>query len=70
MTSVLFITATVIGLLLAETRVSRVHEQRLQARGAMKPAGDVYLALLILYPAAFVIMGAGQSGKVVMNWEK
>jgi methyltransferase len=55
---VLFITAVIIGLLLAETRVSRLHEQRLRARGAVAPPGDVYLALLVLYPSAFLIMGA------------
>jgi methyltransferase len=49
--------AVIIGLLLAETRVSRAHEARLQTRGAIRPAGDAYLALALLYPAAFLIMG-------------
>jgi methyltransferase len=49
--------AAIIGLLLAETRVSRLHQSRLQARGAILPPGDPYLALKVLYPAAFVIMG-------------
>jgi methyltransferase len=73
---VLFITAIVIGLLLAETRVSRMHEQTLRERGAVTPPGDVYLALLILYPAAFVLMGvegawrasvAGRAGTAAMQ---
>jgi methyltransferase len=58
MNTVMFITAVVLGLLLAETRVSRVNEAGLRARGAIMPPGDVYLALLILYPAAFMLMGA------------
>jgi methyltransferase len=58
MNTVMFITAVILGLLLAETRVSRVNEARLRARGAIMPPGDVYLALLILYPAAFILMGA------------
>ena len=49
--------AVIIGLLLAETRVSRAHERRLQTRGAIRPEGDPYLALKLLYPAAFLIMG-------------
>jgi len=49
--------AVIIGLLLAETRVSRAHEARLQTRGAIRPEGDPYLALALLYPAAFLIMG-------------
>jgi len=55
---VLFITAVILGLLLAETRVSRMHERRLRERGAVTPPGDVYLALLMLYPSAFLLMGA------------
>lgn len=50
--------AAIVGLLLAETRVSRQHEQRLHARGAFTPPGDPYLALALLYPAAFLAMGA------------
>jgi methyltransferase len=58
MSSVVFTTAVILGLLLAETRVSAGHTRRLQARGAVLPPGDVYLALLLLYPTAFVLMGA------------
>jgi methyltransferase len=49
--------ALIIGMLLAETRVSRAHEARLRARGASTPPGDPYRALAILYPTAFVVMG-------------
>jgi methyltransferase len=49
--------AVIVGLLLAETRVSRAHERRLRARGAFTPAGDAYRALALLYPTAFVAMG-------------
>jgi methyltransferase len=48
--------AVIIGLLLAETRVSRTHEQLLLKAGAVRPDGDPYLALKLLYPAAFVAM--------------
>lgn len=50
--------AAIVGLLLAEARLSWRHEQRLRARGAHLPAGDVFPALAILYPASFLLMGA------------
>jgi methyltransferase len=52
-----FLIAIVIGLLLAETRLSRDHARRLRARGAVAPDGDVYRTMAVLYPAAFVLMG-------------
>lgn len=58
MNIVAFVMAVVIGLLLAETRLSRQHEGRLRAAGAYTPAGDVYAWLAVLYPLAFVLMGA------------
>lgn len=57
MSGAAFVLALVIGLMLAETRVSSVHERRLRERGAVMPDGDVYRALAILYPAAFLVMG-------------
>lgn len=57
MTLVAMTLAVIIGLLLAENRVSRLHERRLRARGARQPPGDVFLALAWLYPTAFVAMG-------------
>lgn len=53
-----FTLALVVGLLLAETRVSRRNEVLLRVRGAVAPPGDVYRALSIIYPAAFLLMGA------------
>jgi methyltransferase len=55
---VLFITAVIAGLMLAETALSRRHEQQLRAQGAIEPKGDPYVAMSILYPAAFLVMGA------------
>jgi methyltransferase len=56
--TVAFVSAVVIGCLLAETRVSRAHERLLQARGAFAPPGDVYKLMAVLYPSAFVSMAA------------
>lgn len=58
MNGVAFLSALVIGMLLAETRVSRRHERALRARGAVAPPGDVYVLMKWLYPLAFVVMGA------------
>lgn len=57
MSVVAFVTAVIIGLMLAEAGVSRRHEARLRARGAVTPPGDVYRALAVVYPAAFLLMG-------------
>jgi methyltransferase len=51
-----FVTAVVVGLMLAETRLSVKHERALRARGAIEPRGDVYFAMLMLYPLAFALM--------------
>jgi len=56
MSLVLFTTGVILGILLAETRLSRAHERRLREHGAVMPSGDVYVALLVLYPSAFVLM--------------
>ena len=53
---VAFVGAIIIGLLLAETRVSAIHERWLVEQGAVRPPGDPYVALAILYPAVFVAM--------------
>jgi methyltransferase len=47
----------VVGFMLAEARVSRLNVRRLRASGAIEPAGDPYVALALLYPAAFLLMG-------------
>ncbi|MEO7191619.1 MAG: isoprenylcysteine carboxylmethyltransferase family protein [Vicinamibacterales bacterium] len=56
MTATVFIAATIFGLMLAEQRVSRRHERALRAAGAIAPPGDVYRAMAVLYPAAFLAM--------------
>ncbi len=52
-----FVIALVFGLMLAEQRVSRRNERALRAAGALAPRGDVYAAMAILYPGAFLAMG-------------
>lgn len=64
MSLVLFVTAAIIGIMLAETRLSRRHEAGLLAQGAVRPEGDVYRALAVLYPAAFLVMGAEGAWRV------
>jgi len=54
----ILVLSVVIGVLLAETRVSMRNETALRARGAVEPKGDVYVALSVIYPAAFLLMGA------------
>jgi methyltransferase len=41
--------------MLIEARVSTSHERRLRAIGAVEPSGDVYRAMQIAYPAAFLV---------------
>ncbi len=57
MNTLAFVLAVIVGLLLAETRLSRLNERWLRAQGAIAPEGDVYGALALLYPAAFILMG-------------
>ena len=57
MTFVAVTLGVVLGFMIAESRVSHAHVQRLRAAGAVEPPGDVYLALAVLYPAAFFLMG-------------
>ncbi|MFI5178373.1 MAG: isoprenylcysteine carboxylmethyltransferase family protein [Vicinamibacterales bacterium] len=56
MNFVAFVAAVVFGLMLAENRHSRRNEAILRGRGALEPPGDVYRALAVLYPAAFLAM--------------
>ena len=51
------VTAVVFAIMLAETALSRANERRLRASGAVEPAGDVYRAMAIAYPASFLAMG-------------
>jgi methyltransferase len=48
--------ATVFAAMLIEARVSTSHERRLRAIGAIEPPGDVYRAMQVAYPAAFLAM--------------
>jgi methyltransferase len=50
--------AVIAGFMAAEARVSRVNDRRLRARGGIRPPGDPYLGIALLYPAAFVLMGS------------
>ena len=42
--------------MLAEAAISRRHDARLRARGAVEPDGDVYAAMQIAYPGVFLAM--------------
>lgn len=46
----------VMAAMLAETALSRRHESQLRVLGAVEPPGDVYRAMQIAYPGAFVVM--------------
>jgi methyltransferase len=54
--TIAIVASFIVGLMLAETRLSRANERRLRARGAVAPDGDVYAILAVLYPTAFVAM--------------
>lgn len=56
MTPLALAAGVILGLLIAEWRVSRRHEQALLARGASAPPGDVHAAMAVVYPLAFVSM--------------
>ena len=58
MSAHVFLLALIVGFMLAEARVSRDNAARLRAAGAFEPPGDAYLALALLYPAAFLAMAA------------
>lgn len=49
--------AVCFGLMLAETRVSRAHERRLLAKGAVGPARDLFSLVAVLYPVTLLAMG-------------
>jgi methyltransferase len=42
--------------MLIEARLSSSHERRLRAIGAVEPPGDVFRAMQVAYPAAFLAM--------------
>jgi len=51
--SIMFI---VFATMLAEALVSRAHEKKLRAAGAVEPPGDVFGVMRIAYPASFLLM--------------
>ena len=57
MTLLLFTLSVILGLLLAETRLSVRNEAELRRRGAIEPTGDVYAAMAFVYPLSFIAMG-------------
>jgi protein-S-isoprenylcysteine O-methyltransferase Ste14 len=65
-----FTWAVIVGLLIAEARLSRRHEAELDARGAIAPPGDVYRWMAVLYPLSFALMGAEGAWRasVVPGW--
>jgi len=58
MNLLVFALSAVVGLMLAEARISSTNEQRLRGRGAVEPPGDVYRLMAWLYPSCFLVMGA------------
>jgi methyltransferase len=55
-TVVLAAAAIIFMSMIAEAAVSRRHERRLRASGAVEPGGDVYAAMQLAYPGAFLLM--------------
>lgn len=53
----LFLFSFVIGLMLAEARLSARNTRELRRRGAVEPPGDAYAALSVTYVLAFLAMG-------------
>jgi methyltransferase len=57
-TTVAVIVGIILGLMVAETRVSIRHARALVAQGAVAPPGDVYGLMAVVYPGAFLAMFA------------
>ena len=53
----LFLFSFVVGLMLAEARLSSRNTRELRRRGAVEPPGDVFAALSVTYVLAFLAMG-------------
>jgi methyltransferase len=51
------VTGSVLLLMLVELQLSTYNERQLRTRGAYEPHDDVYRAMRLAYPAAFVMMG-------------
>jgi methyltransferase len=48
--------AAIFSAMIAEASVARRHDRALRQQGAVEPDGDVYRAMQIAYPAAFLAM--------------
>ncbi len=58
----------IFGSMLIEAAISQRHDRALRARGAVEPAGDVYAAMQLAYPGAFVAMlGEGVARHVAFD---
>jgi methyltransferase len=57
-TAVVGLAAAIVALMLGETWLSARNERGLRAQGAVEPPGDVYRAMALAYPGAFVAMFA------------
>jgi methyltransferase len=76
----LFLLSFVIGLMLAEARLSSRNTRALRRRGALEPPGDAFAALSVTYIASFAAMGiegvwraavappVGESGPIGPSW--
>ena len=53
---VLALGAVIFAAMIGEAALSRRHDVSLRARGAVEPAGDVYAAMQVAYPGAFLAM--------------
>ncbi|HEX5069543.1 MAG TPA: isoprenylcysteine carboxylmethyltransferase family protein [Vicinamibacterales bacterium] len=51
------VVAVILGVTLAEARVSRANERALLARGARGPRGDLFALVAVLYPVLLIGMG-------------
>ena len=58
MTVAVFTVAAMVGLMLAEARLSARHERALAARGAVAPVEPGFPLMAASYPACFLAMGA------------
>ena len=60
--------AVVFAAMIIEAAISRRHDVRLRARGAVEPAGDVYATMQVAYPGVFLLMlGEGYWRGVVLD---
>jgi len=65
------VAALVFGPMLIEAAISSAHDRALRARGAIEPEGDVYRAMALAYPGAFLAMlaeGALRGAAVGDGW--